>query len=251
VEADDETSSLFLDRLDVDQRTPHAGTILGEIGRLTADYMPLTVHEGVADRVMRRTAEYDDNRLATIASLAASIGATYRAAPDGSLEIIPAAGVEADWFVAPGVGGTMSALAAVTDDHQLANAVTSHTTLDDETRLIGRARLDTGPLAYGGPFGRVRVFRGANLATTQDQVEADAATTLAGLSERGDVYLTATTLAHPGLQIGDLIPLTIPGEATIPARVAGTTLTVTGGVVNKHMTCTLAVSHDDFYGATP
>ncbi|MCL1800999.1 MAG: hypothetical protein FWG25_06525, partial [Promicromonosporaceae bacterium] len=113
------------------------------------------------------------------------------------------------------------------------------------TNLIGRAQVTDGPLRTDGPFGRVPTFRGANLATTQSDVDADAATTLARITTLGDVNLSLETLCHPALQLGDLVPLTAPGQPEVAGIVRAVSWAGADGVAGKDTALTLAVNHDD------
>lgn len=248
VYADEELASLELDRLDPAERTPTHNTVLAEVAHLVSPY--LTTITGLEDAPISAV-EYDENRLTTIQRLLDQIGATYRMTGGGWLEIIPATGTPADWEIKPGESGTLVSLENTMDDRDLVNAVISHRTFrpegaDADITLVGRARIEEGPLAWGGPFGRVPTFRGANLAETQAAVDADATSTLARLEAAGDVHLSLETLAHPGLQVHDLVTLEAPRTPhakPIAGRVQEVTLSSTGAVINKAMAITLAVSH--------
>jgi hypothetical protein len=252
VEADEETASLMLDRLDIGKRQPTKSTVLAEIEYLVADYMSVFAN-GVADRPLPASVEYNDDRLATVVSQIERLGATFRMSPSGEMEIIPAEGVPVDWIIEPGDGGTLVRVEQSMDDRNLANAVTAFRQFTDddgnEHDLQGRSELTNGALAYGGAFGKVRVFRAANLATEQSQVQMDAETTLARITAAGDVPLTVDCLANPAIQLGDVVPLTKPmlgGVATVTGRVTAMTLTSRNGVMDKSMRIRLAVPHEQF-----
>ena len=253
VQADEELASVQLDRLDIGSRRPTHETVLAEVQYLVADYLTLAVHADVVDASLPAADmdddEYGDDRLAVVADLLNLIGAAYRIS-SGTLEVVPAVGVPAGFVIDPGEDGCLVSAASTMTDDDLANAVTSHRewTDDDgvERELVGRARLVDGPLAYGGPFGKVTKFRGANLATTQQQVDSDAETALARLSRQGDVILSVTCLTNPALQLYDLVSLAMPVPGAVnevTGKVVAMTLTATDGVVEKTMDLRLAVSH--------
>jgi len=253
VQADEELCSLYdLDRLDIGERHSQTGSVLGEVERLAAPYMPVVVDPSVVDAPIGRITYEDERRLVNIQFLLDRIGATYRMDGQGNLEIVPATGTPTDWGVAPGESGTLISLATTMSDADLVNGVTSWVELDDDERtlLTGRARLLDGPLAVNGPFGRVLNFRGANLATTQAQVDLDAATTLARLTAQGDVILSLESLAHPGLQIHDRVRLVapeFPDVREMVGRVQAMTLTARDGVIAKSMPLQVALPHDDLF----
>jgi len=248
IEIDEELASLELDRLDIGERHSQAPTILDEVQRLANPYMLVHRDPTVTNAPLPRIEYESEMRLEVIQQLLDRINATYRMRGNGQLEIVPATGTPTAWPVEPYDGGTMITISMSMSDDGLVNAVTSHVTLEDETTLVGRARLAEGPLAWGGPFGRVPAFRGANLATTQQEVDADAQTALARLSTAGDIPITLETLANPGLQLHDRVPLLIPDfptPHTVTARVTAMTLAGSDGVTAKSMPLQLAVAHND------
>jgi hypothetical protein len=254
IEADEETVSLAMDRLDVDQRQSSHLNVWDEIFALTAPYMT-PIGNGFDNIPIPRNVEYSENRLAAIAMLLSRAGATYRMDATGKLELIPENGIPANWSIHPGENGTLVSVSSTMDDRDLANAVTAHRTWTDEYEaehtLIGRSQLESGPLRFGGPFGRIRAFLGANLATTQNHVDQAAATSLARLTEMGDVVMTLDTLANPAVQIGDVLPIRMPRHGTTSSatgRVTKMTLTGVDGVAKKDMRLHLAIPHNQLFG---
>lgn len=249
--ADEEAATLEMDVLDVGHRVTVAGTVGSEVVRL-ADGLPVVFHAGVDQgRPVAGGVELPEARLAAIQGLLDQVGAVYRMDGAGRLEVVPAAGTPVAWRVEPGEGGSLVSVSNDMSDADLANGVTSWRELregqSEPVLLAGRARVVDGPLRWGGPFGRVPVFRGANLAETQAQVDADAATTLARLVARGDVHLGLSTLLHPGLQVHDRVTLLAPRyprARAISGRVHAVSWQGRDGVADKHMGLTLAVPHD-------
>ena len=122
----------------------------------------------------------------------------------------------------------------------------SNTVSDGSLPLVGRAYLSTGALAYGGPFGKVPVFHQA-IATTQAGVDADAATFLSTLTSAGTIDLSVACLAHPALQVHDVVTLmapTVVGDQALTGRVVGLSWGMAGSVLSKQMKLTLRVSSD-------
>jgi len=253
VQADDETATVWLERLEpVTERAPVAKTVLVEVARLLGGAYPLIDVTGVTDRDIPSGVEYEDDRLAVVADLLEQVGAVYRQRPDGSLQILPATGLPTDWVIKPGVDGTLISFETEMDDADLANGVTSVREFDDEDGatpppLIGRSRLTNGPLRWGGPFGKVPVFRGANLATTQAQVDADAATTLTRIAQMGDVPILVETALNPAVELYDQVTLVLPAfpdPIAVPGLVQRISWGATGGVMGKRMSLTVTVNHN-------
>jgi hypothetical protein len=65
VEADEETVSIDLDRLDPSMRQPTRDTVLTEVAHLAAPYLGIVIDPRVVDAAIR-TVEYTENRLETI-----------------------------------------------------------------------------------------------------------------------------------------------------------------------------------------
>jgi len=255
VQADEELVSYYLERLDIGERATTRNSVLAEVEHLARNpYLGFEVNQGVANRPLQTGLALPENRLDAIQQLLDRIGATYRQSPTG-LEVIPAAGTAVEWRIEPGEGGTLIRLENTMDDRDLANGVTSWRDLDTQPGssggvLVGRARLVDGPLRWGGPFGRVLMFRGANLATEQAQVDEDAATTLARITQTGDVHLSLETLCHPGLQLGDRVTLLAPeypAARPLEGRVVQVGWRGTDGLAEKKMSLTVAVPHDQFH----
>ena len=140
------------------------------------------------------------------------------------------------------------------DDGDLANGVTSFREFNEEDGvtpppLIGRARRTDGPLRWGGPFGKVPIFRGANLATTQAQVNLDASTTLARITQMGDVPIQLETVLNPAIELYDQVMLELPNfpePMILTGLVQRISWGASGGVMGKRMQLTVTVDHNLF-----
>lgn len=241
VQADEETATIEMDRLDAE--VVRGATVLDEVRRLLADICPVVVHGGVTDMAAPASMVYDDSRLDAVTDLLARLGATYRMGPDRALEVVPATGVGPVWTLAGGDEGVLVDVARSLSDDGVYNAAVSSGETTSGHPLVGRAFLDGGPLAYGGPFGHVPIFH-RSIATTQAGVVADAQTILANRQAAGEVDLSVTCLTHPGLQLHDLVTVlapTVAGDEPIVGRVVGMSIRSAGAVPAKAMSLTVRV----------
>lgn len=246
IQADEQTASIAMDRLDAEVVT--AATCVAEARRLLRDICPVVVDPDVVDGPVPGALVYGESRMDAVEDLLSVIDAVYRMSPDGSLEIVPAAGVGPVWTLAGGEDGVLVSLARSLSDDGVYNAAISTGQAPDGQPLIGRAYITEGPLRWGGPFGKAPIFH-RSPATTQAGVDADARTLLTSRAQSGEVDLTVTCLTHPGLQIHDrvtVVAATIAGELPLEGRVVSIRMTSatsdSGTTPSKKMTLAVRVS---------
>jgi hypothetical protein len=190
--------------------------------------------------------EYSENRLDAVEELLKKVGAGHRMTAKGELEIVPLSGVATRWVVALGEGGALVEAIPQVSDSQLVNQVTATGQTPTGTDLVAQARITDGPLAWGGPFGKVPTFV-ESVATTQSGVQADADRELATLCSKGDVTVSVDCLTNPALQIHDLIEIQVPAipePVTMTGRVSSIGYGSTGdggAAISKQMTITVEV----------
>jgi hypothetical protein len=242
-------ASATLCRMDGDT-VPTGATVLGDVARLLRDYGAVDTSLAPADAAVPATYVYPESRAAAVGDELDMISATARAGSDGSLQVVPLAGVGPVWTVQGGAGGALVSFVRQIDDTATYNAATSRGTAPDGTPLVGRAYLTSGPLVWGGPYGKVPMFHQA-IATTQAGVDADAQTLLANQLTSGTADLSVTCLAHPGIQLHDLVTVIAPtviGDQSLVGRVVGMTWASAqsdaGVTPSKAMTLTVRVSVD-------
>lgn len=222
VQADEEiTATASMCRLDAEAVTAGA-TSYAEITRLLRDYGAVDTSAAPAAVTIQPSYQaYPEDRMAAIQDLLDMAYATYRVGPDSSLQVIPVAGVGPVWTIQGGESGALVQLERELSDAGTYNGVTSKGTDAAGNALVGRAYIHSGPLAWGGPFGKVVAFHQA-VGQTQAAVDADAATVLAQQQTSGTVDLAITCLAHPGVQPHDLVTVvapTVAGDASLVGRV--------------------------------
>lgn len=244
---EDVTATAALCRIDGD--APVAGaTALVEMRRLLSEIGAVDATLSPADVTIPTSyVAWPESRLDAVGDLLDMLAARSRVGGDGSLQVIPKAGVSTSWVIQGGESGALISSDRELNDTGVYNAVRSSNAVSDGSLpLVGRSYLSTGALAYGGPFGKVPVFHQA-VATTQAGVDADAATFLASMTSAGTIDLAVTCLAHPALQVHDIVTLLAPtlvGDQALTGRVVGMTWGMATGVLSKQMKLTVRVSAD-------
>lgn len=246
VEADEETASMDLARMDA--AVVREATVVAEVRRLVKDICPVVVDDDVVDGPVPAGLVYGESRIDAVSALLDAISARYRMGPDKALEVVPAAGVASVWTLAGGEDGVLIRTVRSLSDEGVYNAAISRGETASGKPLVGRAYIKDGPLAWGGPFGRVPVFHRA-VSQTAAGVQADADTTLANRVAAGEVDLAVTCLAHPGLQPNDRVTVVAAsraGDAELEGRVVGMRLVSAtsdaGATPAKAMSLTVRVS---------
>jgi len=246
---EDVTSTAALCRIDGD--APVAGaTALTEMKRLLIGMGAVDATFSPADVTIPASyATWPEIRTDAIGDLLDMLSAVSRVAGDGSLQVVPRAGVGPVWLIQGGNQGALIGVDRQLNDTGVYNAATSkNATSNGTTPLVGHAYMNAGPLAYGGPYGQVPIFHQA-IATDQSGVTADAASYLATVSNSGTVDLAVECLAHPALQVHDIVTLlapTVAGDLSLNGRVVAKTWgseSVNGGcVASKSMKLTVRVT---------
>ena len=244
VAADELTAAAMIARLDA-VPGPTKPTALAEAAHLLEGIMALTA-PGVVDAPAPRVT-YGESRMDAVEAMLAALGAVHRMGPDGSLEVLTPS-TDPVWTIEGGAGGALVDLEVSLSDEGVYNAATSTSQTPSGSPLVGRAYLDSGPLAYGGPFGQVPLFH-ASPATTRAGVDADAATLLANRARNAEVVVPVECLTNPALQPHDVVTVvapTIGGDAPLTGRVVAMQMVSAGGEQGvtpaKRMTLGVAVS---------
>lgn len=232
------------------EAVPSGATAFAELARILRDYGAVDTSSAPADVTIPASYVYPESRSSSVGDLLDMAYAVGRAGPDGALQVVPVAGVGPVWTVQGGDAGALVDFARQLDDAGTYNAAVSKGTAADGTALVGRAYTTTGPLTYGGPFGKVPIFHQA-IATTQAGVDQDAATLLAQQNTSGTVDLAVTCLAHPGVQPHDLVTVVAPtvvGDTSLVGRVVSMSWSSAqsdaGTTPGKVMTLTVRVPYD-------
>lgn len=214
VQADDLTLEIQDSEFLASEAPPSGATVISEIRRLLSGLCPVTIAAGVVDASVPASIVYKTDRLAAVQDLARVVGARYRMAGDGSLEVYPLTKTAPVWMVQGGDGGALVSLNRKQTRADLINGVVS-TSSDPSLEIRALSTIQAGPLRWDGPLKR-KIARHNAIATTQTGVQADADTYLANTATLKTVSLTVLCKPHPGIQIGDWVRVaqpTINGKA--------------------------------------
>lgn len=243
------TYTAMKERLDAE--TVRGSSCLGEVRRLLQLIGGVDASLAPPDRATPGGYVYGEDRLDGVRDMLSPLDATYRVGAGGDLQVIPKSGVGPVWNVAGGREGVLVDLQWALSDEGLYNAAISTGQTADGAPLVGRAYRTTGPLAWGGPFGRVPVYH-RSPATSQTGVNADAETLLTNRFRTAETILPVQCLTHPGIQVHDIVTIVAPtlqGDAGMRGRVVSMRMSAAtsdaGTVPAKTMDLAVAVSTDE------
>lgn len=221
VQADDLTRQAVIDRLLAPESPAPASTAVGEIRRLLADIVPVSLAVGVEDRPVSTSLVYERERMDVVEDLLVSMGCWHRMTGDGQLEIYPEVRTEPAWQIAGGNDGVLISVQRSQSLDGLFNGAVSEGG-ESGLPIIGRAFEPAGPLRWEGPHGRYPDFHSATgLLKTQAAVNADAQSRLWSEVANRSVLLSVTCLPHPGLQVGDWVTVANPTTSGDPVPLVG------------------------------
>lgn len=204
--------------------SPGAGaTVLTEFQRLTKDHFPVVIDAGVIDRPIQRTTVFDRERLEACQDLASRVGARYRMGGDGECHVYKPGTVPL-WRVEPGVS-----LVSVTRK-QAVDGLYNVWVIEGKDSGDGRpvqavVTLESGPLRYGGPHGRIPYFYTSEMITTYAQAVEYGIELRDQFVRSLAVELRVETIPRPELQAGDWIEVACPVQAGhliyLPGEITG------------------------------
>lgn len=111
----------------------------------------------------------------------------------------------------------------------LKNGVTYSGKTADGIDLTGYATETSGLLRWGGPYGFRPARMSSDLMDTQAKVDAAAKTYLDTLIARRSSSQNVSALWNPAIELRDMPPLMLPGDAPVTAQVDAYTLPLLGG----------------------
>lgn len=234
-----------LDKLEAPESPADGATIVSEWSRLTRDYFPTVVDDGVVDRPVSSKLVLDGERLEAGQDLLGRISAGYRMGGDGECHVYP-------YDTAPVLRiEPRAALISVARKQALTGLynrwVVEGKDSGDGQPVRAAVNLETGPLAYGGDHGRVPFRYSSEMIETHGQ-----ALTYAG--ELRDKFLNTLALEltvqitpHPGLQAGDRVEIGCPVAAGHVAYFTGviTGISRGGDTVPRETRLTVSCSYSD------
>jgi hypothetical protein len=165
---------------------------------------------------------FDKDRLQPIQQIAALWDAKPVITDEGQLTLaVAGAGPEVDGY---GYDVNIESWRNQTSKANLWNGVAFHGRSPAGLELVGYATEESGPLAWGGPFGRRPRHERSDLMTTQAMVDEAAVTTLARLKSERSATQTVQALWNPAQQIRDRPTLAIPGRDPVESEIVAIVL---------------------------
>lgn len=157
-----------------------------------------------------------------LVEVATSVGAELYCDANGSFRLVDIPDIETAvpvWDVSAGEYGVMvSADMAVTADEVYNRVVVSGENTEDDTPPVSaEAKITTGPLRYGGPFGKVTKAYSSSLITSGSQAYATAIALLRKY-QAPNRTVTLSTIPNPALEAGDCIRVDYGDTAPVPAE---------------------------------
>lgn len=188
-----------------------------------------------ADAPVPASLQAREAKLDTAAALTRLDGRVAWCDRAGRIQLSSAAvGANATWDFTPGddVGVSWSPQATRTG---IVNAAAVHGEDDGSSspEVWGSAFDTTGPLAWGGPFGRIPAVETSKTATTTTRATAEAATMLTNTAGSRMATVKITAPANPAIDVLDTAHITTQGRTM--------TGLITAVDISSEMTCTVQV----------
>jgi hypothetical protein len=169
---------------------------------------------------------FDTDRLKAVRSVASLWGAKPVITDDGQLTLVlPGTGPSTPDY---GIRINIDAWRNQTSSVDIYNGVAFRGKTTSGIEIWGYATEDSGPLFWGGPFGRRPAFASSDLMTTQAMVDAAAATELARLKTERSAVQKVKALWNPAQEVRDRPMLQLPDRA-VQSEVLAIKLPLTKG----------------------
>jgi hypothetical protein len=249
LEAVDLTFNADRDKLESPQSPGPLATAIGEFQRLTRDYFPTVVDEGVSDVGVSRLLVFDKERLDACQDLLTRVGARYRMGGDGECHVYPRV-THPVWRTEPG-----NCLVRVSRKQSI-DGLLNRWIVDGKDEHSGApvravVSIDTGPLQFGGNHGKAQTFYSGEMITSYDSAAAYARQMRDEFLASLAIELVVEISPRPELQAGDRIEVGYPLPAGYVAYFLGsiTDISRQGTNVPGQTTLTVACSYADVISA--
>lgn len=237
VQGDDMTLLAQNNKFLAPETPPSGATCFSELHRIMLGDVDVIIDTTLTDRSVPSTVVYKDDRMVTLQQLCDALNAEYRVTGTGQLYVYARPTVSQYTLKGDSHDAQLSAAEVPVRAQQkqgLYNGVISTNTIQNGTLLQGTAFETGGPLMWGGNHGKVPFAHNANFATTQAQIDADAASQLATLIRQRASVLTFRCRFDPRMETGDYITLMLPQadgtEYPLPATVSSITMGGNSGI---------------------
>lgn len=207
---------------------PSQGSCRAEVEHLLDGIGPVTWDASLPD-VPVPALTYRTARMDAVQAVLDVVGAVHRIAPDGALHVMRTGGAPV-WEITGGDGGALIQVDRELTDEDAYNGVVSTGQDGDGAPIVARSYITTGPLAWGGPFGRA-LREHTSTATTLTGVQADAAAVRDAQQNQAEITLPVECLTNPALQVHDqvtVVAASLAGDEPLTGRVRRVRMVSTG-----------------------
>lgn len=194
----------------------------------------------VADVTIPRSIPYDTYRLDAVHAIGRLLDGTPYMDPNNRLAIEPDEWGDETAALLMGETGTVIKLTAddLTDEG-IYNQIVVRTHDEDQVSILATAEVPSGPLRYGGLFGKVPYFASSPWVTTVVDAQAYADSELPKRSTQPAVPYSVQAVVDPRREVGDVVPFTTEAGTPLVGRIQHLTLGSAGP-----MTALLLVNHE-------
>lgn len=226
--ADDRSRTVARSRLLKPWNTPAGTLATAEIKRLIADVNPAwEVYDFTGSRAVTVAATWDEDRWAAVDSLATDIGAEVffdalgrciiRPIPDGTASPVWALDVDHD-------AATLADASLSMTSERAYNLVVARSSASGIPPVAGFAYVSAGALAWPG-WQNPRYYASPQIRTVEQAMSAAASILPRSLAVARDI--TAIGAVHPGLEVGDVVTISLPDGTSEPRILTRFTIPLT------------------------
>lgn len=232
------------DRFLVGESPASLASVKDEIRRLARDHVPIADLDHVTDATIPASVVYQTSRVGALQDLAAVLGCWAVMGADGALTLRPLLPSDTPvWTVSVTEKQILDWDRSLTRA-DMYNAVISTGATSDGTPVQGMALEPSGPLRYGGPFGRIPFGHSSPLITSATAAQTDADSRLARLIRERVARVTIALPANPALELGDTIGVQLPDK-----HLTGQVHAITWAIPEGTMRVVVTVPRAQIWGA--
>jgi len=210
--------------------SPTGATAWAELGLVSG----IALARNVADVNIDRTITYDVDRLSAVHTVGRLLSGTPYLTPTNQLAIDSDTWGSDTAALVVGETGTVTKLVPDnTTDEEVYNQVVVRSWDDDQESVLATAEVASGPLRYGGPFGRVPYFASSQFITTTVDAQAYADALLPKVSTQSAIPYSIQAVVDPRREVGDVVPFTLEDGTALTGRIQHLTLADTGPMTAK------------------
>lgn len=187
------------------------GTFVSTVRGLVEPALTVLIDGSLTDRAVPGSINFDEDRLAGLATTLDAWPASASVDPEGYLRLAaPSQSTVPVLSLVDGSGRTVIDAGGGSTRQGGANAVVARGTAPDGSQVQGSTFITSGPSAYGGPYNPLPVpyFFQSPLLTTIDQCNAASATIAARRQRLQSREFRVQMVPNPTVQAGDVVALT-------------------------------------------